>query len=109
MGEHAMFEEPKDLKQKRKVGLGKGIPGELVEGSLLDVPAAAQSPGARQEITGDGYADAASNMASAEMTGIHLIPGNDLTLKPVRCFCYWPPLQAPGERVLTLSSTRLPA
>lgn len=73
MGEHAMFEEPKDLKQKRKVGSGKGIPGELVEGSLLDVPAAAQSPGARQEITGDGYADAASNMASAEMTGIHLV------------------------------------
>ena len=71
-----MLEELKDLKQKRKGGLGKGIREGSVGGSLFDVPAAAQSPGARQEVTGDGYADA------AEMTGIHFNPGNDMLTSP---------------------------
>lgn len=59
MGERAMLEEPKDSKQKRQGGLGKGITGGLVGVSMFDVPAAAQSLGLRQGIT-DGYADAAS-------------------------------------------------
>lgn len=51
------------------------------EGSVEDVPAAAQSPGVRQEIP-DGYTDAASAWPSRKRRELILILENDMLTSP---------------------------